>query len=81
MLVYLIIKDIRVAFGQMLLALKIYRTRSIIKRVLTRELRGECGAGGVLRSEGYDVTRGGETPGTALYKGGGLRRHKALVYD
>jgi len=43
---------------------------SIVRRVLTREPGGECGAGGVLRGEGYDVTREG-----------GLRRHKALLCD
>jgi len=43
-------------------SLKSYLTSSIIGRVLTRELRGKCGEGGVLRGVRNDVTRGGGTP-------------------
>jgi len=54
------------------------KVSSIVRRVLTRELRGECGAGGVLRDEGHDVTREGGLRAWR-YKGGGLRRHKASL--
>jgi len=62
---------------------------SIVRRILpgtpgvlplTWELRGECGAGGVLRGEEHDVTREGGLRAWR-YKGGGLRCHKALLYD
>jgi len=39
---------------------------SIAIPVLTRELRGVCGARGNLRGEGYDVTREGGLLGLAL---------------
>jgi len=39
---------------------------SIAMRVLTQELRGVCGARGVLRGEGYDVTREREREGMII---------------
>jgi len=39
--------------------------------VLTRELRGGCGAGGVLRGEGHDVTRGGGMTSRGMTSRGG----------
>jgi len=48
---------------------------SIAMRVLTQELRGECGARGALRGVGYDVTReGGLLSMTLRWRGRGKGR-------
>jgi len=54
-------------------SLQIHKS-SIARRVLTRELRGGCGEEGVLRGEGYDVTRKGGMTSRGEYdvtRGGG----------
>jgi len=54
---------------------------SIVRPVLTHELCGRCGAGKVLRGEGYDVTREGEM--SSRMEGGGmtLRGESALLIN
>jgi len=43
---------------------------SIAMRVLTQEFRWICGARGVLRGEGYDITREEGSPGHGVTREG-----------